>query len=51
VTLRLSYKLQWPEARMAVNTTADWGEEGEINISPDNIVVSRPNFKLLHGDD
>jgi hypothetical protein len=39
VTLRLSYKLQWPESRMAVNTTADWGEEGEINISPDNIEV------------
>ena len=22
-----------------VNESADWGEEGEINISPDNIVV------------
>jgi len=37
VTLRLSYKLSWPEARMEVNMSADWGEEGEINISPDNI--------------
>ena len=39
VTLRLSYKLSWPEARMEVNMSADWGEEGEINISPDNIEV------------
>ena len=39
VTLRLSYKLVWPEARLVVNESADWGEEGEINISPDNIVV------------
>jgi len=37
VTLRLSYKLMWPESRMVVNASADWGEEGEINISPDNI--------------
>ena len=39
VTLRLSYKLVWPEARLVVNESADWGEKGEINISPDNIVV------------
>ena len=39
VTLRLSYKLSWPESRMVVNSSADWGEEGEINISPDNIEV------------
>ena len=39
VTLRLSYKLSWPESRMVVNASADWGEEGEINISPDNIEV------------
>ena len=24
---------------VVVNESADWGEEGEINISPDNIVV------------
>ena len=24
---------------MVVNASADWGEEGEINISPDNIEV------------
>ena len=24
---------------MVVNKSADWGEEGEINISPDNIEV------------
>ena len=39
MTLRLSYKLSWPESRMVVNKSADWGEEGEINISPDNIEV------------
>ena len=39
MTLRLSYKLVWPEARLVVNESADWGEKGEINISPDNIVV------------
>jgi len=37
VTIRLSYKLQWPEQRMIVNQSADWGKEDEINISPDNI--------------
>eukprot|EP00090_Calanus_glacialis_P009961 TRINITY_DN18345_c0_g1_i1.p1 TRINITY_DN18345_c0_g1~~TRINITY_DN18345_c0_g1_i1.p1 ORF type:complete len:466 (-),score=107.54 TRINITY_DN18345_c0_g1_i1:448-1845(-) len=37
VTIRLSYKLQWPEQRMVVNQSADWGKEDEINISPDNI--------------
>ena len=40
VTIRLSYKLQWPEQRMIVNESAAWGKEGEINISPDNIEVS-----------
>ena len=40
MTLRLSYKLQWPEKRMIVNQSADWGKEGEINISPDNIEVN-----------
>ena len=44
MTLRLSYKLVWPEARLVVNESADWGEKGEINISPDNIVV---RFLLL----
>ena len=39
VTIRLSYKLQWPEQRMIVNQSADWGKEDEINISPDNIEV------------
>ena len=39
VTIRLSYKLQWPELRMIVNESADWGKENEINISPDNIEV------------
>ena len=39
VTIRLSYKLQWPELRMNVNESADWGKENEINISPDNIEV------------
>ena len=39
VTIRLSYKLQWPEMRMIVNESADWGQENEINISPDNIEV------------
>jgi len=37
VTIRLSYKLRWPEMRMIVNESADWGKENEINISPDNI--------------
>jgi len=37
VTIRLSYKLQWPEQRMVVNQSADWGKEDDINISPDNI--------------
>ena len=46
VTLRLSYKLVWPEARLVVNESADWGEEGEINISPDNIVVIINCFRL-----
>ena len=40
LTIRLNYKLRWPESRMAVNESADWGQ-GEINISPDNIDVSR----------
>ena len=40
VTIRLSYKLQWPEQRMIVNESADWGKEGEINISPENIEVT-----------
>ena len=26
---------------MVVNASADWGEEGEINISPDNIEVGK----------
>ena len=39
MTIRLSYKLQWPEMRMIVNESADWGQENEINISPDNIEV------------
>ena len=39
VTIRLSYKLQWPEQRLVVNESADWGVQGEINISPDNIEV------------
>ena len=45
VTIRLSYKLQWPEQRLVVNESADWGVQGEINISPDNIEV-RAN--ILH---
>jgi len=36
VTIRLGYKLKWPETRMIVNKSADWSK-GEINISPDNI--------------
>ena len=38
LTIRLNYKLQWHEGRMAVNESADWNG-GEINISPDNIDV------------
>ena len=44
VTIRLSYKLQWPEQRMIVNESAAWGKEGEINISPDNIEVRQQCF-------
>lgn len=36
VTVRLGYKLKWPESRMVLNDTADWSK-GEINISPENI--------------
>ena len=40
LTIRLNYKLQWRESRMSVNESADWNS-GEINISPDNIDVSK----------
>ena len=46
VTIRLSYKLQWPEQRMIVNESAAWGKEGEINISPENIEVGYHYFTL-----
>ena len=36
----MSYKLQWPEQRLIVNESADWGKEDDINISPDNIEVN-----------
>ena len=47
VTIRLSYKLQWPEQRMIVNESAAWGKEGEINISPDNIEVSTVQYSIV----
>ena len=50
VTIRLSYKLQWPELRMIVNESADWGKENEINISPDNIEVGGDLIKHKHVD-
>ena len=31
---------------MEVNMSADWGEEGEINISPDNIEVGHFETRL-----
>ena len=48
VTIRLSYKLQWPEMRMIVNESADWGAENEINISPDNIEVKWAITQNVH---
>ena len=47
VTIRLSYKLQWPEQRMIVNESAAWGKEGEINISPDNIEVRTIQYRYF----
>jgi len=36
LTVRLSYKLRWPEHRMLLNDSADWSK-GEINVRPDMI--------------
>jgi len=36
LTLRLAYKLRWPEHRMLLNESADWSE-GEINVRPELI--------------
>ena len=37
ISLRMSYKLLWPEPRMVINTTADWSAAGEINVGADLI--------------
>lgn len=47
LTIRLNYKLRWPESRMAVNESADWGQ-GEINISPDNIDLFWTPDVIIH---
>ncbi|XP_023341302.1 gamma-aminobutyric acid receptor subunit pi isoform X1 [Eurytemora carolleeae] len=36
ITLRLAYKIRWPEHRMILNDSADWSR-GEINVRPDLI--------------
>ena len=36
ISLRLTYKLLWPEPRMVLNTSADWSE-GEINVRGDMV--------------
>merc|ERR1711976_64088 len=36
LTLRMAYKLRWPESRMMLNMSADWSH-GEINVMPDMI--------------
>jgi hypothetical protein len=47
LTIQLNYKLRWPESRMAVNESADWGQ-GDINIIPDNIDVTPLYVPLLY---
>ncbi len=37
ISLRLSYKLLWPEPRMVLNASADWSSHGEINVGADLI--------------
>ena len=36
ISLRLTYKLLWPEPRMILNSSADWSE-GEINVRGDMV--------------
>lgn len=36
LTIRLAYKLRWPEHRMVLNESADW-TDGEINVRPEMI--------------
>ena len=36
ISLRLTYKLLWPEPRMILNASADWSE-GEINVRGDMV--------------
>jgi len=36
LTVRMAYKLRWPENRMILNESADW-KDGEINIRPEMI--------------
>ena len=36
ISLRLTYKLLWPEPRMILNTSADWSQ-GEINVRGDMV--------------
>ena len=53
ISLRLTYKLLWPEPRMILNASADWSE-GEINVrgdmvdnfwTPDIIIHDLVSFK------
>ena len=50
LTIRLNYKLQWREGRMAINESADWNG-GEINISPDNIDVRAAVIMIIEFSD
>ena len=55
ISLRLTYKLLWPEPRMILNASADWSE-GEINVrgdmvdnfwTPDIIIHDLVSLKML----